>query len=158
MLWVSFCTLSIYACTWLLVDIVFRIKTEEEVQSAEVLTADSVTCLSGLMTDWSGLPDRDMFRLPIPSLTLNSRKCWVSSFIVVFTSFFLSLVWNNLTLSTHLYRHNRPVFCWLEHYYNDTLWPLYSLVTTHCSRACQNERSTPCWFISDFIIIESASC
>lgn len=40
--------------------------TEEEVHSTEALFADCVTCLSGLMTDWSGLPDRDVFGLPIP--------------------------------------------------------------------------------------------
>lgn len=40
--------------------------TREEAQRAEASSADSVTRLSGLMTDPSGLPDVDVFGLPIP--------------------------------------------------------------------------------------------
>lgn len=49
-----------------LVDIVFGANTREEVRRTEASSADCVTCLSGLMTDWSGLPGMDVFGLPIP--------------------------------------------------------------------------------------------
>lgn len=46
----------------------------EEVQGTEASSADSVTCLSDLMMDWNGLPDVDLFGLPIPRLSLEFQE------------------------------------------------------------------------------------
>lgn len=55
-------------CLWIHFhgDIIFSANTREEVQRNERLSVDSVTCPSGLMKGWSGLPDVDVFGLPIP--------------------------------------------------------------------------------------------
>lgn len=45
---------------------VFRANTRQEMQKCET-SADCVTLsFSGSMTDWSALPDMDVFGLPIP--------------------------------------------------------------------------------------------
>ena len=55
------CRWSPCICTRVLVDIACRANTREEMQNSETLSADCVTCLSGLMTDRSSLPDMDVF-------------------------------------------------------------------------------------------------
>lgn len=57
---------SICLYTNVLVDVLFGANTRKEVQRSEALSADAVTRWSGWMTALSGLPDRDVFGLPIP--------------------------------------------------------------------------------------------
>lgn len=58
------------------------------------LSADCVTCLSGLVTDRSGLPDVDVFGLPIPCVNLEFQEVlsWLFFCVVSPPFFFFSSV------------------------------------------------------------------
>lgn len=52
-------------------------------------SADCVTCLSGLVTDRSGLPDMDVFGLPIPCVNLEFQEVLSWLFFCVVSPHFL---------------------------------------------------------------------
>lgn len=86
----SCCRLGLYVCAWMFVLMEYLgANTREEAHRAEASSADSVTRLSGLMTDPSGLPDVDVFGLPIPWLSLEFQEVlsWLF-FCCCFSRFF----------------------------------------------------------------------
>lgn len=51
---------------WYFLDVGTRCQHRGERAKLRARLFDSVTHLPGVMTDWSALPDVDVFRLPIP--------------------------------------------------------------------------------------------